>query len=87
MEIFVSQLCDYLNRDREQTRDMYTNKQVSKLASVLGFEKKHKMKGTVIMWNDTTIARLQHQYGVIEDEHDGMKEKPTKEGVSVFASE
>jgi len=67
---------------------MYTNKEVAKLASMLGFEKKRKMRGTVIFWNDTTIERLRNQYGVIEkdEKHEGMNEEGSQKEGSIFAT-
>jgi len=67
--IYVSQICEFLNKERKERQYQYTNKEVSKLASVLGFAKKHTRFGTAIIWNDITVERLKSQYG-IEDARD-----------------
>jgi len=61
--IYVAQITDLLNQDRELRLDQYTKKTVSQLATVLGFAKKHMRRGTVIIWNDVTVERLTKQYG------------------------
>jgi hypothetical protein len=58
-------------------KECFTNKEVGKLVSVLGFAKKRMNRGTVVIWNDAIVKRLNEQYGIIE-KGELMKEKPPK---------
>lgn len=60
--IYIRDICDFLNQDRP-IRDQYTNKEVSKLVSVLGFSKKHRMRGTAILYDAATVEKARKLLG------------------------
>jgi len=52
---------------------------------VLGFQRKRRAKGNVVLWNDTTIKRLKQQYGIIDEESVEVQEKRRSGDASIFA--
>lgn len=61
-KIYIAQIVDYLNQEREQRQTFFTNKAVAKIAVALGFTKKHTNRGRAIIWNDLTVERLKKRY-------------------------
>jgi len=71
--ILISEIVVYLNQDRAP-KEQFTNREVSKLVSVVGLGKKHTKRGTAVIWNNDVIERLKNQYGIDERKGDGVTE-------------